>query len=119
MAKAPLRYCAVARCPNKVASGLCPEHQHGMRQQQRRHYTGIPSLNYGRRWQREAKAFLEQYPFCIDCTHAGQLLSLATEVDHERPHRGDITLFWDRSNWSPRCKRHHSEKTAREVGLGG
>jgi 5-methylcytosine-specific restriction protein A len=38
----------------------------------------------------------------------------ATVVDHIKPHRGDQTLFWDRSNWQALCKQHHDEKTGKE-----
>ena len=34
-----------------------------------------------------------------------------TDVDHIKPHRGDLKLFWDRSNWQALCHRHHSMKT--------
>ena len=34
--------------------------------------------------------------------------------DHIVPHRGDMRLFWDESNWQPLCKRHHDVKTRNE-----
>lgn len=40
----------------------------------------------------------------------------ATEVDHIKPHRGDMVLFWDESNWQGLCRSHHSRKTAGENG---
>ncbi len=43
-------------------------------------------------------------------------MTAATDVDHIQPHRGDMTLFWDSSNWQPLCHRHHAQKTAREDG---
>ncbi len=119
MGNAPLRYCAAPKCPNKVRSGLCPEHQHSVRQTHKRHVMSTPGVNYGRRWQKQAKAFLEAHPFCIDCLKEEMDLGLATEVDHEIPHKGNAELFWDSNNWRPRCKRHHSMKTAKEVQLGG
>jgi len=40
----------------------------------------------------------------------------ATVVDHIKPHRGDKTLFWERSNWQALCKQCHDIKTAKEDG---
>jgi 5-methylcytosine-specific restriction protein A len=53
----------------------------------------------------------------VDCAAEGRAVD-ATEVDHEDRHRGDPAIFWDESRWRQRCKPHHSEKTAREVGFG-
>ncbi len=73
---------------------------------------------YGSRWQRARKIFLaEESPLCVVCKELG-IVELATEVDHIIPHRGNLELFWDRDNWQPLCKTHHSQKTARE-GRGG
>ncbi|MEQ8409115.1 MAG: HNH endonuclease [Gammaproteobacteria bacterium] len=83
--------------------------RHGDREQ-----AEVKSL-YNYRWQKASKAFLVSNPFCIDCEAQGKL-EPATETDHEIPHRGDLKLFWDKSNWRPRCKPCHSRKTAREDG---
>ena len=40
--------------------------------------------------------------------------SMATVVDHIKPHRGDKKLFWDRGNWQPLCEHHHNVKTMTE-----
>jgi len=66
------------------------------------------------RWQAAARGFLANHPWCADCAELGAPVP-ATEVDHIEPHRGDLKLFWDRSNWQPLCKPCHSRKTAREV----
>jgi 5-methylcytosine-specific restriction protein A len=76
------------------------------------------SRGYGARWRRARKAYLAEHPFCVDC-QAEHVVTLATAVDHEVPHRGDETLFWDESNWRSRCKMHHDRKTAtRDGGFG-
>ena len=69
---------------------------------------------YDHRWRRASKAWLAlpENLLCIDCTAEGRE-GLAEVVDHQIPHRGDMELFWDESNWRPRCKRHHDRKTAR------
>ena len=116
MTTRPLRYCrGRPNCQNKVTHGLCRDCRPAQRAIERRYQTGVPGLNYGRRWQREAKQYLAAHPFCVDCVATGQALGLAEEVDHIRPHRNNPALFWDRTNWAPRCKAHHSAKTAREV----
>jgi len=94
---------------------------------------------YGRRWKRARLTWLLElcacngasedcpqchgggYPhrFCKECfAESGVLhMTLDLEVDHIRPHRGDPSLFWDRSNnWQALCSMHHSAKTAREDG---
>lgn len=128
MPSAPLRYCAEPGCSAKGTSERCATHARAKRTHERRYFQGstvqvdtgryLPPVNYGRRWQHAAKQFLARNRFCIDCQAEGNRLGLATEVDHEEPHRGDPTLFWDETNWRPRCKPHHSQKTAREVGFG-
>jgi 5-methylcytosine-specific restriction protein A len=111
---APLSYCTEPGCSVKVPRGRCAPHQQQARQHQRRYYTGTPGVNYGRPWQRKAKAFLTEdaHIWCVQC-HA-----LATEVDHRIPHKNDPVLFWDRRNWQPLCKPCHSAKTASELHHG-
>jgi 5-methylcytosine-specific restriction protein A len=59
--------------------------------------------------------FLAEHPWCVRCDAEGGR-SLATVVDHRRPHKGDPELFWDERNWDPLCKRHHDQKTVTEDG---
>ena len=44
------------------------------------------------------------------------MLIAATIVDHIVPHKGDLALFYDQTNWQSLCKRHHDIKTAAEDG---
>lgn len=62
---------------------------------------------YGGRWQRARVAFLRSNPLCVHCQREG-LVTAATLVDHRIPHRGDMVLFWDQTNWDPLCATHHS-----------
>lgn len=50
------------------------------------------------------------YDKCYEEGH----ITMATVVDHIKPHRGDQKLFWDRSNWQPLCEHHHNVKTMTE-----
>lgn len=76
---------------------------------------------YGYRWQQARKGWLRKYPLCVRCEKTGHV-EPATVVDHIVPHRGDMTLFWDRTNLQSLCTNCHSsykqrlEKSGREVG---
>jgi 5-methylcytosine-specific restriction protein A len=59
-----------------------------------------------------AKTHLKANPLCVHCLQQG-LRQAAKVVDHIIPHRGNMDLFWDSSNWQSLCKRHHDQKTAR------
>ena len=47
------------------------------------------------------------------CEKRGRVTA-ATLVDHIEPHRGDMTVFWDRANWQPLCTTCHSSVKQRE-----
>lgn len=72
---------------------------------------------YGARWQKASKAYLLAHPLCVDPykRHVERVVA-ATETDHVIPHKGDMKLFWDASNWQPLCHDCHSYKTACEDG---
>jgi 5-methylcytosine-specific restriction enzyme A len=129
-----LKFCGHQFCNVRVARGNCPRHAREARAPERRFYRAgrrpteaeaaragkplLPASYDSREWRRRSRRFLAANPFCIDCVAGGNPIGLATETDHEVPHRGDPVLFWDETNWRPRCHEHHSRKTAREVGLG-
>lgn len=73
---------------------------------------------YGYKWQQARDGYLQAHPLCIKHESRGEVVA-ATVVDHVKPHRGDMTLFWDSSNWQPLCKPCHDAKTAREDGAFG
>jgi 5-methylcytosine-specific restriction protein A len=63
---------------------------------------------------RASKAFLRRHPLCGQregehtpvmsrCYDEGRTKA-AYQVDHVVPHRGDTSLFWDRSNWQSLCR---------------
>jgi 5-methylcytosine-specific restriction enzyme A len=59
------------------------------------------------RWRKLRRIKLETDPLCSVCG------SVATEVDHLRPHAGpDDPLCWQWSNLDSKCKSCHSRKTA-------
>ena len=72
---------------------------------------------YGYRWQQASKGFLRSHPLCAYCERQGKVTA-ATLVDHVVPHKGDMTLFWDRDNWQSLCKPCHDSVKAREERSG-
>lgn len=66
-------------------------------------------------WKAGRRQHLNANPWCVECLKTGRHKP-ATHVDHRTPHRGDLRLFWDRSNWDGLCHRCHSAKTARQDG---
>jgi 5-methylcytosine-specific restriction protein A len=68
---------------------------------------------YGYAWQQAAAAYLTANPLCVYC--GGR----ADCVDHAMAHKGDMRLFWDRTNWRACCGPCNSRKAAkREGGFG-
>ena len=72
---------------------------------------------YTKRWEHARKGFLAKHPLCVMCQEDGRITP-ATVVDHIVPHRGDMALFWDVSNWAPLCASHHSSRKQREEKSG-
>ncbi|MBY0474205.1 MAG: HNH endonuclease [Nitrosomonas sp.] len=67
---------------------------------------------YGYKWQQAREGFLKKHPLCVDHESRGQVVA-AKIVDHIVPHRGDMKLFWDRSNWQSLCKTCHDSHKQR------
>lgn len=61
---------------------------------------------YDYRWQKASKQHLRGEPLCRMCKGLGKVVE-ATVVDHIVPHRGDLVLFRDPTNWQSLCKPHH------------
>ena len=68
------------------------------------HFYSMPKYRKAR------KKFMSEHPYCAECGR------VASDLDHIRPHKGDLSLFWDKDNWQSLCKSCHSEKTASEDG---
>lgn len=73
---------------------------------------------YDHRWQKARRAFLINNPLCRYCQEVDRVTA-ATVVDHVTPHRGDMNLFWDESNWQPLCAPCHSGRKQREESEAG
>jgi 5-methylcytosine-specific restriction enzyme A len=70
---------------------------------------------YGYKWQQARARYLSKHPLCAHCEAAGKV-TIATDLDHIVPHKGDMALFWDSDGWQGLCKSCHSIKTATEDG---
>lgn len=114
----PARPCKRCRKPTRNSSGYCdrcePKRKQADRDRDKRRGSAA-SRGYGSRWQRARSAFLTAHPLCAECQQRGRV-TVATDVDHIRPHKGDPVLFWDRNNWQALCHACHSRKTASEDG---
>ena len=60
------------------------------------------------RWRNARKEFLKSHPYCYICGESAKI------VDHIRPHRGNIDLFYDEENFQSMCWSCHSKKTLKE-----
>ena len=70
-----------------------------------------------RKWRKARLVFLNVNPLCVYCERIGRI-SIATVVDHIKPHKGDEELFWDQDNWQPLCKDCHDSAKAIEESRG-
>lgn len=113
------RPCKRPGCRALVTAGAyCAAHTKVRQQQADAQRGSSTQRGYGYRWQKVSKAFLRAHPLCQcpECREGELRLLPAQVVDHIIPHRGDMTVFWDRKNWQAMNKRCHDRKTAREDG---
>lgn len=73
---------------------------------------------YDGRWRRARVVFLRRNPLCLYCSRVGKE-ELASLVDHNPPHFGDMERFWDLATWVPCCAACHNLVTAAFDGGGG
>ena len=111
----PLRPCGQPGCPELTRDGYCDKHKRQTQRDYDRQRGTAAQRGYGSRWQKASKGFLRANPLCVYCLKAGDLRP-SEVTDHIIPHKGDMGLFWDRSNWQALCKRCHDAKTATEDG---
>lgn len=64
------------------------------------------SRGYTAEWDKQSRIFLRHHRLCLGCQALG-LVVVAELVDHVVPHKGDMTVFWDRGRWQPTCRWHH------------
>jgi 5-methylcytosine-specific restriction protein A len=112
----PIRPPRICSCGKVVASGLRCECQ-VLRDRERkarfdRTRPNARARGYTREWDKARTEYLINNQTCRYCP------APANVVDHVKPHRGDMRLFWNRSNWQPLCTPCHSSiKQSREHNL--
>lgn len=97
--------CSQQGCGNLTHERFCEEHRRDDRR------PSAYQRGYNHHWQKASRNYLIANPFCVECQKEGKV-TLATDVDHIVPHKGNKELFWDMSNWQSLCKRCHGRKTA-------
>lgn len=108
-----MQFCAEPGCRAQVPVGRCRAHARASRQ----------SRGYGNKWARRAALFRTQYPLCgmrpnnqppvMSQCHDQQRVTLAYQVDHVIPHRGNQALFWDEPhNWQSLCAACGARKSS-------
>ena len=76
---------------------------------------------YSYKWQQARAGYLRKHPLCVRHEARGDVVA-ASVVDHKKPHRGDMKLFWDSKNWQALCKQCHDswkqrlEKSGKTAG---
>lgn len=111
--------CRQSGCGALVSTpGFCELHRREQQQWQDRQRGSAHQRGYGYKWQRASKRYLKAHPLCEcpECMAGVLRVTEATVVDHIKPHKGDMALFWDRHNWQSMAKECHDKKTAREDG---
>lgn len=113
------KFCTIHR---RIDVGGCPEcreqSDRDTREKERRRGSAAKRL-YGHKWRKMTDLWLRQRENrnCFYCLQKNPPKKRTpTVVDHFIPHKGDLNLFWDRSNWRPSCKQCHDRKTATEDG---
>lgn len=116
MSKKPLRPCRYPGCYELVSDGYCSRHQPKKRLEQRSaEAESWRWMYFTDEWRKDLRPTqLMREPFCRECARAGRRVR-ATDVDHIVDHKGDWTVFCNRSNLESLCHSCHSRKTAREM----
>lgn len=107
----PPKHCPAGHPP--YTGRACPECAAKRRAVFDKRRPSARARGYTKAWEKARADFLATNPRCARCG------SLASVVDHIRPHRGDRRLFWDRTNWQPLCASCHSSHKQREEHQAG
>jgi 5-methylcytosine-specific restriction endonuclease McrA len=75
------------------------------------------SLYKSKTWQRLRYYQLQREPLCRMCRQLGHIEPAAI-VDHIKPHRGNLELFYDADNLAALCKPCHDRHKQRQEKTG-
>jgi len=110
-----MKPCAYGGCPNLVVSGYCDAHRGIAAASAPDHHREWAHLYNSARWRKIRARQLVKAPLCAECMKHG-VFTMATDVDHIRPHRGDVVLFF-RGPFQSLCHSCHAKKTAAEINF--
>lgn len=68
-------------------------------------------------WTKGRLVFLANNPLCTRCQAKGRI-TRATVVNHIKPHKGDLALFYDTSNFEAVCAPCHDGPIKQAEYLG-
>ena len=86
---------------------------------------------YGHAWRKAREGYLKKHPFCVMCLATAGIEAQTLEdviiactakridtpwantVDHKIAHRGDMTIFWDKTQWQSLCSTCHNSHAQR------
>lgn len=115
MPNAPARPCTQPGCGRLTFKGRCDQHRKQQLQQQEERRGSRHERGYTSEWYRYRAQYLRAHALCVSCEADGRVVA-ATVVDHIRPHKGDMGLFWDSDNHQALCEPCHNRKTATQDG---
>ena len=107
MAVKAMRPCAQPGCSALASGTYCDKHRKPDRGRRDAQWRGWYT---GKRYRAARDAFMAEHPLCAQCG------APSSDLDHVKPHKGDLGLFWDTDNWQALCGKCHSAKTAAEDG---
>jgi 5-methylcytosine-specific restriction protein A len=118
----PLRPCKKAGCTNLTRTTYCSIHipraikgdrDYALEYSKRNNI--YQYLYDSKQWQILRRQQLHSFPLCYDCLQIG-IVKEACIVDHIKAHKGNRTLFYDKSNLRSLCTNCHNKKTAKYDG---
>ena len=109
----PFKAPRICGCGIKVAAGLMCACQVERRAEADKRRPTATQRGYDSKWQKASKTFLAKPENRLCACGCGRVADM---VDHIRPHRNDVKLFWDKSNWQPMASSpcHNSRKQRQE-----
>jgi len=105
--------CAYPGCPALTVNRYCKKHERMVGKAMDKERPSSNARGYTATWQRRRREYLRENPLCRHCQNKGKLIP-ADLIDHIIPHKGDMNLFWDETNWQPLCTECHNRKTMNE-----
>lgn len=93
----------------------CPLHMAEQRKREDASRNKATKALYGSQWKKARAIYLWANSLCVMHLKQGETVA-ASVVDHIEPHKGDASIFWDRTNWQSLCKPCHDRKTAMHDG---